>query len=283
MIENGSLMTSRFVSSLVLPSDYDGEITWFVFRGHDLIVRDPNDGSFVEIPVVRQLSELGIETIRSQVLGHIDGRPVCSAEIDSEADLPPGYVAYSLRRLFGRMEQAVFDIAGMAYQVQYWDKTHQVCSACASALEYRTGSRSKLCAKCQIEYFPKVAPAMIVLVEDGDTLLMARQSRMPQGMYALVAGFLEPGETLEECVAREVMEETGIEVDDIRYFASQPWPFPHQIMVAFFARKCGGELRVDTVELEDAQFFHRDNLPMLPPPISVARKLIDAWLARKRT
>lgn len=275
-------MTSRFVPSLVVPSDYDGEITWFVFRGHDLIVRDPDDGAFVEIPVARQLSDVGFDPIRSQVLGHFDGRPVCSAEIDVAAELPPGFVAYSLRRLFGRMEQAVFDVAGTAYQVQYWDKTHQVCGACASVLEYRPRSRSKVCTKCQIDYFPKVAPAMIVLVEDGDTLLMARHSRLPPGMYALVAGFLEPGETLEECVAREVMEETGIEVDDIRYFASQPWPFPHQIMVAFFARKSGGELRVDTEELEDARFFHRNALPMLPPPISVARKLIDAWLERKK-
>jgi NAD+ diphosphatase len=275
-------MTSRFVSSLALPSGYDGEISWFVFRGHDLVVRDPNDGSFVEVPVARQLSELGVTAIRSQVLGHFDGRPACCVEIDASTELPPGFVAYSLRRLFGRMEQAVFDVAGTAYQVQYWDKTHQVCAACASVLEYRSGSRSKQCVTCKIEYFPRVAPAMIVLVEDGDMLLMARHSQLPPGMYALVAGFVEPGETLEECVAREVLEETGIEVDDIRYFASQPWPFPHQIMVAFFARKCGGDLRVDKEELEDAQFFHYKNLPMLPPPISVARKLIDAWLEQKR-
>ncbi len=275
-------MPPRFVPSLALPPGYDGEITWFVFRGHDLVVRDPNDGSFVDVPVLRQVSELGVEAIRSQVLGHFDGRPVCSAEIDVSVELPPGFVTYSLRRLFGRMEQAVFDVAGTAYQVQYWDKTHQVCGACANVLEYRPDSRSKLCTKCKIDYFPKVAPAMIVLVEDGDTLLMARHSRLPPGMYALVAGFLEPGETLEECVAREVREETGIEVDDIRYFASQPWPFPHQIMVAFFARKCGGELRVQTEELEDARFFHRNDLPMLPPPISVARKLIDAWLDGKK-
>src|SRR6187455_2559573 len=142
-------MASRFVSSLVLPPGYDGEITWFTFRGHDLVVRDPNDGSFVEVPSLRHLSEMGLEPIRTQVLGHIDGRPVCSAEIDASSVLPPGYVAYSLRRLFGRMEQAVFDIAGTAYQVQHWDKTHQVCGACAGPLEHRPGSRCKSCATCQ--------------------------------------------------------------------------------------------------------------------------------------
>jgi len=274
-------MNSRFVPSLVLPQSYDGEIMWFAFHGHDLVVREPGDGSFVEVPILRNLSELGLDPVRTQVLGHFDGRPVCSAEIAPAAELPPGYVAYSLRRLFGRMDQAFFDVAGTAYQVQYWDKSHLLCSACGGELEYRAGSRCKQCPTCKTEYFPKVSPAMIVLVEDGDTILMGRHPRLPPGMYALIAGFLEPGETLEACVAREVREETGIEVDDIRYFASQPWPFPHQIMIAFFARKCGGELRVDREELEDARFFHRNDLPMLPPPVSIARKIIDAWIERK--
>lgn len=275
-------MTTRFVPSLVLPEAYDGEMAWFAFRGHDLIVRDPGDGGFVEVPIAQGLSELGLCAVRTQVLGHFDGRPACSAEIDPAAKLPPGYSAYSLRRLFGRMDPAVIDVAGTAYQVQYWDKNHQVCSACATVLDVRSGSRCKICSKCNIEYYPRIAPAMIVLVEDGDLILLARHARLPPGMYALIAGFLEPGETLEQCVAREVLEETGIEVDNVTYFSSQPWPFPHQIMIGFFARRSGGELRVDSTELEDARFFHKDELPMLPPPITVARHLIDAWLERHK-
>lgn len=273
-------MSSRYVPSLVLPNEYDGEIIWYVFRGHDLIVLEPNDGSYVSVPVVRDLSELGLKPIRTQVLGQLDGRPVCSAEVDESAELPVGYAAYSLRRLFGRMEQLPFDLAGTAYQIAQWDKNHQFCNACASPLEYRQGARCKACPKCKIDYFPKISPAMIVLVEDGDQLLMARHSRLPPGMYALIAGFLEPGETLEQCVQREVFEETGLEVDDIRYFGSQPWPFPHQIMLGFFARKRAGEIQVDLEELEDARFFSRNDLPMLPPPISIARRLIDAWLEK---
>lgn len=276
-------MSSRFVSSLALPSGHDGEIIWFAFRGHDLVVRDPKDSAFVEVPVARRLSDVGLEAIRTQVLGQWDGRPVCAAEIDEAARLPGGFVAYSLRRLYGRLEPALFDVAGTAYQVQHWDKTHRVCTQCAQPLEYRSGARCKQCSTCKIEYFPKVSPCMIVLVEDGDTVLLGRHPRLPPGMYALIAGFLEPGETLEECVAREVREETGIEVDDIRYFGSQPWPFPHQLMAGFFARRCGGELRVDKEELEDAKFFHVDQLPMLPPPISIARKLIDVWVERKKS
>lgn len=273
-------MTAGFVHGLVLPSGYDGEIIWYAFRGHDLVVSDPNDGSYVSVPVVRDLSEMGLKPIRTQVLGQLDGRPVCSAEIDPAAELPAGHAAYSLRRLFGRMEQLPFDLAGTAYQIEQWDKTHQFCNACASPLDYRAGARCKVCPKCKIDYFPKISPAMIVLVEDGDQLLMARHSRLPPGMYALIAGFLEPGETLEQCVAREVFEETGLDVDDIRYFGSQPWPFPHQIMLGFFARKRAGEIRVDLEELEDARFFSRHDLPMLPPPVTIARKLIDAWLEK---
>ncbi|HRI70544.1 MAG TPA: NAD(+) diphosphatase [Polyangium sp.] len=275
-------MPSRFVPSFVLPSGYDGEIVWFAFRGHDLVVRDPKDSAFVEIPVARKLADAGLEPIRTQVLGQLEGRPVCSAEIDENAQLPPGFVAYSLRRLFGRLDLDLFDVAGTAYQVQLWDKMHQVCTQCATALEVRPGTRCKHCAKCNLDYFPKISPCIIVLVEDGDTVLLGRHPRLPQGMYALIAGFLEPGETLENCVAREVWEETGIDVDDIRYFGSQPWPFPHQLMMGFFARKRGGELRVDKEELEDAKFFHVDQLPLLPPPISIARKLIDTWIARKK-
>lgn len=274
-------MTTHFSPSLALSPGYDGEITWFAFRGHDLIVREDGPGPFVEVPRAKQLSDVGFEAIRTQVLGHWNGHPACAAEVDPSAPLPNGFAAYSLRRLFGRMEQSTFEVAGTAYQVQYWDKTHVVCGACAEPLEYRAGSRCKQCVKCKIEYFPKVSPAMIVLVEDGDQLLMARHSRLPPGMYALIAGFLEPGETLEQCVAREVFEETGFEVDNIRYFGSQPWPFPHQIMVGFVARKCGGDLRIDLEELEDARFFHRNDLPMLPPPVSIARKIIDAWIERK--
>jgi NAD+ diphosphatase len=119
---------------------------------------------------------------------------------------------------------------------------------------------------------------MIVRVARGDSILMTRQARFPPGMYGLVAGFMEPGESLEGCVAREVLEETGVRVRNIRYFGSQPWPFPHQVMIGFTADHAGGEIVVDTSELEEAAWFDRGNMPMLPPPFSIARKLVDDWL-----
>ncbi|EYF02570.1 NADH pyrophosphatase [Chondromyces apiculatus DSM 436] len=234
----------------------------------------------LEVPLITGLEALGLSAVRTQVLGTLDDRPCFSAELPHDVDAPEGHAFVSLRKLFGRVDQELFELAGLAFQIQYWDRVHQVCGSCGGGLEIRGHERCKRCAACRLDYYPRVAPAMIVLIEDGPRILLTRQPRFPPGMYGLVAGFVEPGESLEGCVAREVMEETGIDVQDIRYFGSQPWPFPHQVMIGFTARYAGGEIQVDTRELEEARWFHRDEMPSLPPPISIARQLIDAWLAR---
>jgi NAD+ diphosphatase len=185
-----------------------------------------------------------------------------------------------LRRLFERMDPVEFDVAGTAFQVQHWDRVHQHCAACAGPLELAAGERAKRCRRCGTDYYPRIAPVAIVLVHDGPRVLLARSPRLPAGMYALVAGFVEAGETLEACAAREVREETAVEIDRIEYFGSQPWPFPHQLMVGFTARYAAGEIAVDRTELEDARWFDVAALPALPPRVSIARRLIDAWIAR---
>jgi NAD+ diphosphatase len=267
---------ARFRAGLGGPSAAGAEIAWFAFRGADLLVRAGTGGAFA-LPIA---VDLGVPLVRTQPLGDLDGRACCSAEIADGAPAPEGHAYVSLRRLHGHIDPELFEVAGTAYQVQYWDRAHQFCAACGAALEPRQDERAKRCPRCAMEYFPRVTPATIVLVEDGPRVLMTRAARFPPGMYGLVAGFVDPGESLEACVAREVLEETGLEIADLAYFGSQPWPFPHQIMVGFNARYTGGELRVDTHELEDARWFHRDALPALPPPISIARRLVDAWLAR---
>lgn len=253
---------------------------WFAFRRDDLLVRDPGGGHPFDIPVAPDLGSLGLAPVRAQPLGELDGRPCFAAELPADAPAPEGHAYASLRRLYGRLDPVLFEVAGTAYQIQYWDRVHQVCSACGGPLTARADERAKHCPSCRLDFFPRVSPATITLIEDGPRILMTRQPRFPPGMYGLVAGFVDPGESLEACVAREAREETGIAVADIAYFGSQPWPFPHQIMIGFTARYAGGELRVDTTELEEARWFHRDALPMLPPPISIARQLVDAWLAR---
>ena len=255
---------------------------WFAFRDADLLVRKAPEGAPFpyEVPFAEGLSSLSITPVRAQPLGFLDDKPCRSAELAKDAAEPPGHAYVSLRRLHGRIDSAFFEAAGAAYQVQYWDRTNRFCGECGAPLEPSARQRSKRCPSCDHHYFPRITPAIIVLVSDGPRILMTRQPRFPAGMYGLVAGFVEPGETLEATVARETREETGIEVGDVAYFGSQPWPFPHQIMVGFFARRTGGELVVDHEELEDAAWFDKSALPPLPPPLSIARKLIDTWLAR---
>lgn len=274
---------ARFRPGIGRPAASPAEIAWFAFHGDELLVRagaSADGGDRFDIPVAADLARLGVLVVRDQALGELDGRPCRSAELAPGSPAPEGHAYVSLRRLHGRIDPELFDVAGTAYQVQHWDRAHQYCAACGAELEAGQDERVKRCVRCASNYFPRITPATIVLVDDGPRLLMTRQARFPEGMYGLVAGFVEPGETLEACVAREVHEETGVDIADIAYFGSQPWPFPHQIMVGFTARYTGGELRVDTRELEDARWFHRDALPLLPPPLSIARKLIDAWLAR---
>jgi len=276
-------MPHRFRPGLALPEPLGaGAVAWFAYRGNDLLVRDPGDDQDLDVPIVPDLAALGLTPVRVQPLGALDGRSCFAAELPADAPVPEGHAYLSIRRISGRIHQDLFDAAGTAYQIQYWDRIHQHCSACGGPLEARPDERAKRCPRCELDFFPRVTPATIVLVEDGPRILMTRQARFPPGMYGLVAGFVDSGESLETCVAREVLEETGLEIADITYFGSQPWPFPHQVMIGFTARYAGGELRVDTRELEEARWFHRDALPILPPPISIARRLVDAWLARPR-
>jgi len=147
-------------------------------------------------------------------------------------------------------------------------------------MEPQSTERAKRCPKCGLLHFPRLAPAIIVLVERGDKLLMARSRHFASGMYSVLAGFVEPGESLEEAVIREVKEEVGISIKDIQYFGSQSWPFPHSLMIGFTATYEGGEISMDDTEIEDAGWFSIDKLPPLPGKISIARKLID-WFITK--
>jgi NAD+ diphosphatase len=144
----------------------------------------------------------------------------------------------------------------------------------------KTAERSRECPACGLGAYPRVAPAIMALIRRGpDEVLLARSPRFPPGMYSALAGFVEPGETLEQCLEREVLEEVGVQVENVRYFASQPWPFPHSLMIAFVADWKSGEISVDPLEIEAAQWFKICSLPPLPNPISISRRLIDAVVA----
>jgi NAD+ diphosphatase len=198
---------------------------------------------------------------------------------------PPGLyddAAYvDLMRLFGEADEPTWAAAGRAVQLVEWARNHRYCGRCGSPTEESPGERARRCPACGLLAFPRLAPAVITLVErDDGRALLARNARWPTAMYSCLAGFVEPGESVEAAVRREVYEEVGIQVDDLRYYRSQPWPFPHSLMLGFHARYCGGALACDGVEIAEADWFAPEALPQLPGPISIARWLINDWVAR---
>jgi NAD+ diphosphatase len=273
-----------FVYGVVAPSSFEGDALLYAVRRGEILVADASDGA-ASIPHgagPRAIADLGIHVESTQFLGALDGAPCFAMSVADDASAPPGYRFAGLRALYDKLPEADFAIAGTASQIAYWDRLHRFCSRCASPLAPKAVERAKRCEACAVDYFPRVQPAVIVLVHDGPRILMARSPGFPQRWYALVAGFVEPGETFEECAKREVREETGVAIDEVRYFGSQPWAFPHQVMVGFFARWIGGDVVIDRTELEDARWFEARAMPPLPPAISIARRMIDAWLDEQR-
>jgi NAD+ diphosphatase len=192
---------------------------------------------------------------------------------------PSGGRLRNLMVLHGEVDEDTWLAAGRAVQLVDWDRCHRYCGRCATPTEMAKTERSRRCPNCGLSAFPRLAPAIITLVlhPDGRGLL-ARNARWPTPMYSTVAGFVEPGETIEAAVRREVAEEVGIEVGALRYFGSQPWPFPHSLRIGFHAMYQSGQITVDGEEISSADWYAADDLPPIPGPISIARRLIDAWV-----
>ncbi len=177
------------------------------------------------------------------------------------------------------------EIEEMILKAAHWmvaNRTNQFCSCCGSALEKVLETTEKKCTSCQRSFFPKLSPAVLVLIERGEEILLARGSQHPLGMYTALAGFIDLGESAEQTVHREVREEVGLEVTNLKYFGSQSWPFPDSFMMAFQADYLHGDINIDPNELEEARWFHRDEMPLLPPPSTLSRRLIDSFLRRKK-
>ena len=216
------------------------------------------------------------------LVGELAGRPCYAADV---AQFPAGVAAAEarpLRAIFQLAGDACFALAGRASQLLDWQANHRFCGRCGTPNTMTSGEFAMHCPSCALVAYPRISPAVMVLVRNGDRLLLVRSPHFPPGMFSALAGFVEPGETLEECAAREVREEVGIEIAKLRYFHSQPWPFPNSLMVAFFAEFAGGTLRPDQTEIEAAEWFTGDALPRLPEPVSISRRLIEAALAELR-
>lgn len=230
------------------------------------------------MPQAESAASLGLEPLREQYIGHLDGHAVYAAELAPGADPPAGWVFEGLRRLLPRVDGEFFALASRAFQIMEWDRCHRYCGACGTPTVLRGGERARECGACGQLYYPRLSPVVMILIRRGAELLLARSPRFPPGMYSALAGFVEPGETLEECAAREVREEVGVEIANLRYFGSQSWPFPHSLMMAFSAEHAGGEIRLADPEIEDAGWYSPGRLPALPHSLSIARRLINAAL-----
>lgn len=214
-------------------------------------------------------------------VGVVDGECWWAVDVPGGGD-PSDGAAVDLRIYHGRAEQHAWLAAGRAVQLVEWARTHRFCGRCAASTEAADGQRAMRCSACGLLAFPRVAPAMITLVTRGEPgprqeALLARGVQWTIPMFSCLAGFVEPGESLEDAVAREVAEEVGISIRGVEYRGSQPWPFPHSLMIGFRARHAAGEIECDPTEITEAAWFRRDELPMIPPPISIARMLIDEW------
>ncbi len=216
------------------------------------------------------------------VIGMFDGQLIVAAMAET-AYAPPADARFAgLRSLFGVMSDDLVAIAGRAIQIVEWNRSHQYCGVCATPTERLQHERSRKCPACGHAAYPRISPAMMCLVTRGNQILLARNVNFPAGRYSALAGFLEAGESIEDAVHREVEEEVGIKVSNLRYFSSQSWPFPHSLMIAFTAAYAGGTLTPNIHEIAEADWFNADNLPQLPPRISIARELIEDTLTRIR-
>lgn len=214
----------------------------------------------------------------SLLVGQFQGLACYAADVGRLPDIPSGE-ALPLRAIFQLAGAETFALAGRATQLLDWQNHHRFCGKCGTPTTMKSNEPAMQCPNCGLLAYPRISPAVMVLVRDGDRLLLARSPHFKPGVFSALAGFVEPGETLEQCAIREVREEVGIEIANLRYFHSQPWPFPNSLMVAFFADYAGGTITPDPNEIEAADWFARDALPLLPEPISISRRLIDA--ARK--
>lgn len=251
---------------------------WFIFcpKQQLLLVKD---GDRFHIPYsveppVQLPADTPIHTV-GEILGH--PAKACALSLEALTEQDTSFIPTDLRASYDVLPLEEYQCAGKASQILTWDKNSRFCPACGTPT-IQTGPITKRCPHCGQEIYPRISPAVIVLIKKEDSVLLIHARNFRGSFKGLVAGFLEPGETLEECVHREVMEETGIRIKNLKYFGSQTWPYPSGIMVGYYAEYESGTIKLQDEELSAGAFYHRDHLPEIPKKLSIARKLIDAWL-----
>lgn len=263
------------------PRDPYPEAHWFVVRRGEILIHDSPEGPRIPFnrgePPIEGIARHAIGTLHEAISYAVD------AGDDTEVAEPPGHRWVNLRAAFSELDELTWRVAGRAEQVVAWDRTHRYCGRCGVETERHPVERARVCPRCGLMQFPRLSPATITLVtrgERGEEALLAHGRQFGRVFYSCLAGFVEPGESLEDCVRREVKEEVGVDVDDVRYFSSQPWPFPNSLMIGFRARYAGGELNLQESEIVDARWFRVEDMPEMFPRggMSIAGWLIESWL-----
>lgn len=269
-------LSTPFTPSVSPPADISKPAYWFIFRKEELLV---TQGPGERFDICSHVPENWPQELDfKQYLGRYGAIDCFVIELQPTTEVPPAMEFKSLRSLFGKLDGDIFTLAGRAIQILHWHRENSFCGKCGQAMRKRKDELAKICPACSFVSFPRLSPAVIMSILKDDQILLARSPRFPTGMYSTLAGFVEPGENLEEAVQREVKEEVGICICNIKYVASQPWPFPHSLMIGFSADYSSGELCVDNREIVDAGWYTRDTLPLLPSKISIARLLIDNFI-----
>jgi NAD+ diphosphatase len=216
-----------------------------------------------------------------QWLGYAHGRPYSLANLIRPALFSHGHWQ-GLRSLLGELDDELFNLAGQALQLSRWRSEHRFCGRCGASTQEVPGERATLCVHCDLRFYPRLSPCMITLVTRDDHCLLARHTRSKNGLFTALAGFVEVGERVEDTIHREVKEEVGLEVGNLRYFGSQAWPFPGQLMLGFHAQYAAGEVRVDPAEIAEAHWWRYDRLPAVPPRETLSGQLIAHFVAEQQ-
>ncbi len=267
-----------FVSTAGPPLTPPENALWFLFRKQRFLVIQEDENS--RIPQTPDLEKGNLSAKGHYFFGMLKGQPCYVAELRRDEVISDIFTSMDLRQVFRCFDTDGVQAAGLAGHLLAWHRNHQYCSKCGNLNENKEDERAKVCPECGLINYPRLSPAIIVSVVRDGKILLAHSTRFPEDFYSVLAGFVEPGETLEECVRREVFEEVGISVKNISYFGSQPWPFPDSLMVGFTAEYAGGEIKEDGVEISHADWFPKDRLPRIPPRISISRELIDWFVDR---
>jgi NAD+ diphosphatase len=273
-----------FLALIAPPDDRDGRVRWYLVRDGELLTLEsaglpsgPAPGAAGSFPPT---AGIDVETDTDPLfLGTLDGVGCWAVGVTVAHAIPADARWESLRSLGASVTAQEWNVAARAVHLIDWARTSRFCGRCGTATHASPGERAMVCPNCGLSAYPRVAPAVIVLVHRDDEVLLARNGRFRGGMFSVLAGFVEPGETLEDTVHREIAEEVGVRLLAPKYVASQPWPFPHSLMVGFTAEWAGGDIEVDGDEIVEAGWYGRSLLPELPPSVSIARRLIDRWLA----